>query len=124
MVDDLYRVQDDGSILLSVHAQPGAGRSAVVGRHGDALKIRVAAPPQGGRANEALTALLAEEFGLKAGGVELIGGGASRTKRFKLTGIEAEDFVRALERLVGRAGSGQGQPGNVTGRPDVRDGRR
>ena len=114
MIDDLYTTGDDGSVTLSVHASPGAGRSSVVGRHGQALKVRVAAPPEGGRANQALTALLAEEFGVPESAVELISGPGSRSKRFKLTGVDPEEFRRALERVVGGGNAGPG-PG-VRGR--------
>ena len=79
MVDDLYDVTDDG-VVLSVHAQPGAGRTQIIGRHGDALKVRVAAPPEHGRANDALVEVLAEEFGVAASKVELVAGEKSRTQ--------------------------------------------
>ena len=74
---DLYDDSPEG-IVLRVHVQPGAGRSAVVGRHGDALKVRVAAPPVDGRANEATRALLAEALGLPEADVELTAGPSSR----------------------------------------------
>ncbi|HWI04529.1 MAG TPA: DUF167 domain-containing protein, partial [Acidimicrobiales bacterium] len=64
-VEDLYRSDGDDAVVLHVHVQPGAGRSAVVGRHGTALKVRVAAAPEGGRANEACAELLADTFGVK-----------------------------------------------------------
>jgi len=82
---DLYDDCPEG-IVLRVHVQPGAGRSAVVGRHGDALKVRVAAPPVEGRANEATRALLAEALAVPEADVELTSGQSSRTKRFRLKG--------------------------------------
>ena len=97
-VEDLYRVDGDDAAVLHVHVQPGAGRSAVVGRHGAALKIRVAAPPEGGRANEACADLLAETFGLKRPQVELVSGSSSRAKQFKLTGVDLDAFRTRLER--------------------------
>src|SRR5687768_7294312 len=75
-LSDLYDAGKDG-VVLRVHVQPGAGRSAVVGRHGDSLKVRIAAPPVGGRANEATLALLAEVLGLASADVELTGGESS-----------------------------------------------
>jgi uncharacterized protein (TIGR00251 family) len=95
----LYQLVDDG-IVLNVHVSPGAGRSAVVGRHGDALKVRVAAPPVGGRANEATGALLAETFDVKDKQVELVSGETSRTKRFRVSGIEQDELDRRLHLLI------------------------
>ena len=104
--DDLYRVDGDDAVVLHVHVQPAAGRSALVGRHGTALKVRVAAAPEGGRANEACAELLAETFGLKRAQVELTSGPSSRAKQFKLTGLDLETFRTQLERAVAGAGAG------------------
>ena len=65
---------------LSVHVQPGAKRTGFAGRHGDALKFRLAAPPVDGRANEALLAFLAEAFGVPRRQVTLLRGEKSRDK--------------------------------------------
>jgi|SRR5690349_6779909 uncharacterized protein (TIGR00251 family) len=109
MDTDLFDVRDDGAIVLRVHVQPGAGRTSVQGRHGDALKVSVAAPPQGGRANDAVAALLVDVFNVKKDAVALLAGDTSRSKRFALFGLE-EDAVRdalelALEDAERRPGS-------------------
>ena len=108
MLEELFEVSGDDAIVLHVHVQPGAGRTAVVGRHGNALKVRVAAPPTGGRANEACVALLAETFGLKPSQVELTGGATSRAKRFRISGLEVESVARTLERAIEAAGAAPG----------------
>jgi uncharacterized protein len=110
VVDDLFEVSDaeKGVVVLRVHVQPGAGRTAVVGRHGDALKVRVAAPPQGGRANDACVALLAETFGVPTGSVSLSGGASSRMKRFTLVGVDLDEFRSRLERVVEDGSGGLG----------------
>jgi uncharacterized protein (TIGR00251 family) len=105
-VDDLYRAEGDDAVVLHVHVQPGAGRAAVVGRHGTALKIRVAAAPEGGRANEATADLLAETFGLKRVQVELVSGPSSRAKQFKLAGVDLDGFRTQLERAAAGAVTG------------------
>jgi len=94
-VSDLYDDSPEG-IVLRIHVQPGAGRSAVVGRHGDALKVRVAAPPVEGRANDAARALLAEALGVAESDVELTSGQSSRTKRFRLNGLDAEEGEKRI----------------------------
>ena len=109
-VDDLFRTDGEDAVVLHVHVQPAAGRSAVVGRHGTSLKVRVAAAPEGGRANEACADLLAETFGLKRAQVELVSGPSSRSKQYKLTGVELETFRTQLERAVAGAGSEARQP--------------
>ena len=83
---------DGDDLELTVHAQPGARRSEVLGLHGDALKIRIAAPPADGAANRALLAFLAEAFGVPQKRCDLIAGPASRRKRVR---IEGPDRARA-----------------------------
>src|SRR5438045_1671970 len=100
---DLYTL-DDGAMVLSVHVQPRAGRSAVVGRHGHALKVVVAAPPLDDRANEATAAVLAEELGVAPAAVELVGGARSREKRFRIASDDVDVLVRRLERSLEDAG--------------------
>jgi hypothetical protein len=92
MADDLFDVEsnEDGpvAIVLRVRVQPGAGRSSVTGRHGDALALRVAAPPIDGRANAQCLELVADILGVRKSQVELASGEKSRQKRFRITGID------------------------------------
>ena len=81
-----FRRDTKGTILLRVHVQPGARRSEVVGLHGDALKIRLAAPPVEGKANAALIEFLAEKFGVPARQVALTRGEKSREKVVAISG--------------------------------------
>lgn len=80
-----FSIQND-RILLTLHVQPGAKQTAVAGLHGDALKIRLAAPPIEGRANEALLRFIAESFQVPLRNVELKQGGQSRHKRVEVRG--------------------------------------
>jgi uncharacterized protein (TIGR00251 family) len=66
---------------IAVHAQPGAKRSEVVGLHGEALKVRIAAPALDGRANSALEALVADRLGIACSRVRVVRGARSRDKR-------------------------------------------
>jgi uncharacterized protein (TIGR00251 family) len=104
-VTDLYEVQD-GAVVLHVQASPGAGRSAVTGRHGHAVKIRVAAPPVDDRANAALVEFLATEFGLKPADVTLVSGATAAAKQFKLGGLDPDAAEAAVERLLTATGTG------------------
>ena len=90
-----YRREGD-SVTLSLHIQPGAKRSEVSGLHGEALKIRLAAPPIEGRANEALLRFIADSFEIPLRQVELLRGNQSRHKMVKVTGskVEPESLLR------------------------------
>ena len=108
MVSDLYEIAGE-DVIVRVHVQPGAGRTAVGGRYGNALKVKVGAPPQGGRANEAVVALLAEILGVPVASVSIVGGATSRSKRLKVSGVAAAEVDRRLDlALSGNAGGGRG----------------
>ena len=62
------------SVRVSVHVQPRATRSEIVGLHGEALKVRLQAPPVDGAANEALVTLLAERLGVARRSVRVVAG--------------------------------------------------
>ena len=91
----------DGAVVLDVHVQPGGSRDEVVGRHGDALKVKVSAPPEGGKANAAVCRLLAEAFGVPKSSVEVVSGRTSRRKRVRLGGIEPAQVEARLAQLLG-----------------------
>ena len=78
-----YRA-DGGGFLVTIHAQPGAKRTEVAGLHGDALKIRLAAPPVEGKANERLIAFVAGRLGLRRAEVQLVRGDTSRAKTLRV----------------------------------------
>lgn len=89
----------EGSVI-AVRCQPGARKNAVIGVHGDALKIAVTAPPEDGRANEALTDLLREWLGLRRSEVELVAGATNRSKQFLIRGIGPDELrARIAEKL-------------------------
>ncbi|MDK9692117.1 DUF167 domain-containing protein [Azospira sp.] len=86
----------DGRLLLTLHIQPGAKKTEVCGLHGDALKIRLAAPPVDGKANGALLAFVADRLGLPKSAVSLKSGQTSRRKVVEV----AEPPADAVQRLL------------------------
>lgn len=87
---------DGDGVILDLHIQPGAKKTEVVGRHGDALKIRLAAPPVDGKANAALVAFIAAKVGAGRTAVELVSGLTSRAKRVRVAGISPADALKGL----------------------------
>ena len=83
-------------LVLSLHCQPGAKASKVVGLHGERLKLQVQAPPLENRANEALVAWLADQLSLPRKQIELLTGHTSRQKRVLVRGATLEQVQRLL----------------------------
>ena len=75
-------------LSLTLHIQPGAKKTEFAGLHGDALKIRLAAPPVDGKANEALVRFLADVLDLPKSAVTLKSGQTSRRKVLEVTGSD------------------------------------
>jgi uncharacterized protein (TIGR00251 family) len=91
-----FDVDGDGHVVLPVHVQPGARRAGVAGRHGDALKLRVSAPPERGKANEAVCALIADELDARSGDVDVVAGHTSRAKRVVVRNVAPATVERWL----------------------------
>jgi uncharacterized protein (TIGR00251 family) len=86
-----------GALVLALHVQPGARRTAVVGVHGTRLKIAVACPPTEGRANAALLEFLATRLGIARASLSLLSGTSARDKRVAVRGaIDAATLLAAL----------------------------
>ncbi len=80
----------DGAACFSVRVVVRASRNAIEGEWQGALKVRLAAPPVEGRANEALRGLLAEHLKVPLSAVEIVSGERSRTKRVRIRGVSPE----------------------------------
>ena len=96
-MSDWLRVAADGRITLTLHIQPGARKTEVAGLHGEALKIRLAAPPVDGKANEALLRFVAETLGLPKSAVGLKSGQTSRRKVLEISGATATAIARLAQ---------------------------
>ncbi|TML86132.1 MAG: DUF167 domain-containing protein [Actinobacteria bacterium] len=84
------------STRLRLRVSPGAGRSGIIGRHGDAWKVRVTAPPEDGRANEAVLRLLADALSMPRTSVTLVSGHTGRDKIVLLDGVGPALIERRL----------------------------
>ncbi|MCI0641251.1 MAG: DUF167 domain-containing protein [Gemmataceae bacterium] len=97
----MIQIQDhEEGCVLSVRAQPGARRNGLVGEQNNALKVAVTAPPDQGKANQAIVELLREELNLKRSQVAILSGLTSRDKRILIRGIKAAELAKKLELLL------------------------
>lgn len=97
MSDALDLVVTPQGTRLRLRVKPGARKSAIVGVHGGALKVSVAAPPERGKANAAVVALLAEALGLPASAITIASGTASQDKVVRIA-LDPESIRERLAR--------------------------
>lgn len=95
------------TVRLRLHVVPGATRAGVVGRHGDGWKIRVTAPPERGRANDALVRLLAAALNVPRTAVTIVSGHGTREKTVEVEGADRSRVDAALA----SAGAERREPG-------------
>ena len=84
------------STRLRLRVIPGSPSSGVVGRYGEAWKLRVTAPPERGKANEATLDLLAATLGVEPSDLRLVAGHGTRDKTVEVSGLSAGEAERRL----------------------------
>jgi hypothetical protein len=102
LATDLFELAGKGPVLR-VHVQPGADGDAVVGAHGNALKLKVRAPAVGGRANEAVLRLLARSFDVPLTSLSMTVGDRSRDKRVLFSATTAAEMAHVVARWIPQA---------------------
>ena len=93
--------RSDG-VVVALHVQPGARRTAIVGPHGDRLKVAVSSPPADGQANTALIAFLAKRLAIPKSCLRLLSGASSREKRVAIDAKLPASIVAAALAPTGR----------------------
>jgi len=91
----------DGAITFAVRVQPRASQTEIVGSHDGALKVRLAAPPVDGKANEELIRFLAKLFETSRQQISILSGPTSKNKLVRVDGIAALDGERLLVTAIG-----------------------
>ena len=89
--------EKDGAVTFKVRAQPRATRTEIVGEYADALKLRLAAPPVDGKANDECRKFFAGLFKIPQSAVEIISGDSSRDKVIRIHGVNRERFLQTIK---------------------------
>lgn len=93
-------VASDQGVHLQIKAVPGASRSKIAGILGDRLKVAIAAPPEGGKANKAICQLLATTFSLPVRDVQVVRGTTNPHKTVQLSGLSVEKALVVLQLIL------------------------
>ena len=84
------------TLYITLHVQPRSKKTAIVGVHGDALKVKVAAPPVDGAANEALVKYFSKFLSLPKSKIEIMQGEGSKFKVIAIVGVSESEFTSLL----------------------------
>jgi uncharacterized protein (TIGR00251 family) len=88
--------EKDGALIFKVLVVPRASRSEIVGEHNTALRVRLAAPPVDGAANEELIRVLAQAFGVRKSAVEITAGHTSKRKEVRISSVSSATLSKVL----------------------------
>jgi uncharacterized protein len=94
--DKLNTNKDNLVVRLMVKVTPNAGCSEITGFKEDVLQLRIAAPPDKGKANKELVDFLSEQMGVKKSSIAIVRGLTSRNKILSITGISREALILRL----------------------------
>ncbi len=92
--------EDKTGLKFNIYVQPRSSRNQVVGLHGDALKVKIKAPPVEGAANKMCIAVLAKILNVPKSAIEILSGHASRTKRVQIRWEKDRDSREEIERII------------------------
>ena len=87
----------DAAITFAVRVQPRASQNAIAGERDGALKVRLAAPPVEGAANEELVRFLSKLFGVPRHNVAIVSGAAAKNKIIRVIGLTVDSFLKAVQ---------------------------
>jgi uncharacterized protein (TIGR00251 family) len=99
-LESLYLDQRDDGLLLKVRVVPGSSRELIAGVHGDALKIKISAAPEKGKANRALRKLLAHSLSIPMTSILLVSGTSSQDKMVRISGLDSTRLTQLLSKLI------------------------
>lgn len=91
--------EDKEGLIVTVFVQPRSSKNAIAGKHGDALKIKLTAPPVDGAANKMCQAYLSKTFNIPKSAITIVSGQTSRTKQVRLTFAHAGDSKKERDRI-------------------------
>ena len=97
MPESSNRIDDSDNVVITVKVVPGSSRTESVGLHGQMYKIKVAAPPEKGKANKVLVAFLAEQLKIKKNAVQIKNGQTNAVKQIELRGVSKQDVESLLQ---------------------------
>ncbi len=89
-------LEDATGVVFTAKIVPGSSRTVVAGVLEDMIKIRVAAPPEKGKANQCLITFLAQQLGVKKSAIEILSGHTNPVKQVRVVGISAADLLTRL----------------------------
>ena len=96
-MEELRVRQTENAVAFSVKVVPRSSKTAIAGILGGALKVKLAAAPEKGKANQALVEFLADKLGVKKNTIKITSGQTSPVKTIEITGISAETLLGKLE---------------------------